>query len=238
MATTRICSIADCGKPVAGRGWCTAHWTRWRRHGDPLGSAPAVPKEVLICSIPQCGKVVLAREWCENHYQRWRKYNDPLGGGPDRNAKGAARKFIEEVILHYEGDECLLWPFSKTKGYGIFHADGKKQIVSRYVCYRTHGNPPTAKHQAAHSCGNGSGGCVTKGHLSWKTGTENQADRIVHGTSNRGERHGRSKLTEQQVREIRSMIGTQSHSAIAKRFGVVSTHIGLIARRGTWTHVG
>lgn len=33
----RDCSIPDCGKPVHGRGWCEAHWVRWRRHGDPLG---------------------------------------------------------------------------------------------------------------------------------------------------------------------------------------------------------
>jgi HNH endonuclease len=33
MAT---CSISDCGKPVLGRGWCSKHYDRWLRHGDPL----------------------------------------------------------------------------------------------------------------------------------------------------------------------------------------------------------
>lgn len=36
MATPRICSIPDCGKPEKTRGWCVAHYTRWHRHGDPL----------------------------------------------------------------------------------------------------------------------------------------------------------------------------------------------------------
>lgn len=36
MAITRICSISDCGKPADKRGWCTAHYKRWRRHGDPV----------------------------------------------------------------------------------------------------------------------------------------------------------------------------------------------------------
>lgn len=31
-----ICSIGDCGRPVAARSWCSMHWQRWRRHGDPL----------------------------------------------------------------------------------------------------------------------------------------------------------------------------------------------------------
>ena len=32
-----MCSVKGCGKPHYGRGWCNAHYTRWRRHGDPLG---------------------------------------------------------------------------------------------------------------------------------------------------------------------------------------------------------
>lgn len=36
MATSRICSIPDCCKPVRTRGWCYAHYERWRHHGDPL----------------------------------------------------------------------------------------------------------------------------------------------------------------------------------------------------------
>lgn len=36
----RICSVEDCRKPtgVAGtaRGWCTKHYQRWQRYGDPL----------------------------------------------------------------------------------------------------------------------------------------------------------------------------------------------------------
>lgn len=37
MAIQRLCSIPDCGKPARGHGLCSAHYTRWRRRGDPLG---------------------------------------------------------------------------------------------------------------------------------------------------------------------------------------------------------
>lgn len=30
------CSVEGCEKKTRARGWCTAHWTMWRRHGDPL----------------------------------------------------------------------------------------------------------------------------------------------------------------------------------------------------------
>lgn len=42
MADSRICSIKGCGKPQKTRGWCRAHYHRWRRHGDPLGGRTLV----------------------------------------------------------------------------------------------------------------------------------------------------------------------------------------------------
>lgn len=30
------CSVSDCGKLVLARGWCNRHYTRWRKHGDPM----------------------------------------------------------------------------------------------------------------------------------------------------------------------------------------------------------
>lgn len=29
------CSIEGCGRDHSARGWCSAHYRRWRRHGDP-----------------------------------------------------------------------------------------------------------------------------------------------------------------------------------------------------------
>ncbi len=37
MAGKSICSIEGCIKIAEKRGWCGAHYARWRRHGDPLG---------------------------------------------------------------------------------------------------------------------------------------------------------------------------------------------------------
>lgn len=36
------CVIEGCGKQQRARGWCGAHYERWRAHGDPLGSSPRV----------------------------------------------------------------------------------------------------------------------------------------------------------------------------------------------------
>lgn len=34
------CSVVGCERLAYGRGFCGMHWLRWRRHGDPLYSAP------------------------------------------------------------------------------------------------------------------------------------------------------------------------------------------------------
>lgn len=32
-----LCSIEGCHREAKARGWCKAHWIRWKRHGSPTG---------------------------------------------------------------------------------------------------------------------------------------------------------------------------------------------------------
>lgn len=34
------CAVDDCDRPVQGHGYCTIHYPRWRRYGDPLAGGP------------------------------------------------------------------------------------------------------------------------------------------------------------------------------------------------------
>jgi hypothetical protein len=40
MATSRLCSIPDCGKTRLGRLYCSSHHHRFDRYGDPLAGGP------------------------------------------------------------------------------------------------------------------------------------------------------------------------------------------------------
>ena len=34
--STKLCSVEGCGLRVFGRGYCSKHYERWKRHGNPL----------------------------------------------------------------------------------------------------------------------------------------------------------------------------------------------------------
>jgi hypothetical protein len=152
--------------------------------------------------------------------------------------KGSLPRWIRQHST-YEGDGCLQWPFAKCRnGYGRVNwpdYKGTKMTASRAMCIAAHGDPPSPKHEAAHSCGNGHAGCVNPNHLRWATKKENQHDRIRHGTTNRGERQGRSKLTEQDVLTIRQLYPSMTQPALAKRYGVDQSTISDIVLRRRWS---
>ena len=148
---------------------------------------------------------------------------------------GAPERYLREVVFPFSGERCLEWPHGTNGvGYGMVTFEGKRQIASRVVCEAVHGPPPTPDLQAAHSCGNGDKGCVNPLHLRWATCAENHADKLLHGTTNRGERHGLAKLTREEVREIRRLKGVTHQREIATRFGVCQMSVSRIQRRVTW----
>lgn len=232
MATSRLCSIPDCGKTVHARGLCDRHYRNWM-NGSTVGLDGITPREKdRRCSIVGCKKPAhLNKSWCQAHYTRWLRHGDPLGGN---TSQGEPLRFLSEVVLTYECDDCLRWPYATIRGYGNIHFEGKRHLVSRLVCERVHGPAPTPLHEAAHSCGNGDEGCVNKHHLSWKTPVENSADKDKHGTMVRGSDHKLAKLTEDNVRAIRSIGGNMKQREIAALYGVDQSTVSMILSRKKW----
>lgn len=183
----------------------------------------------MSCSIEGCGKKAEKRGWCAMHYRRWRIHGDVNVNL--RPELGKARDFINEVALTHDVDECLIWPFAKNnQGYAIYNGD----LATRLICSEVNGAPPTIKHEAAHICGGGAKGCIARTHLVWKTRTENERDKILHGTSNRGERSAHAKLTNLQVKEMLPMLGKISDRRLGKIYGVSGSTISEIRNGKRW----
>jgi hypothetical protein len=40
----RVCTIDGCGCKAIARGFCSKHWQRWSKHGDPLAGRTQAPR--------------------------------------------------------------------------------------------------------------------------------------------------------------------------------------------------
>jgi hypothetical protein len=189
---------------------------------------------MATCSVEGCDITVLvARGLCRKHYLRWYRYGDSSVVFRVRAEDGAPQEFIEMALKHQDKEACLHWPFFRNGGgYAQLATEGS-QIVSRYICERVHGPPPTPTHEACHNCGKGHLGCINPHHLRWDTRTGNQSDRVVHGTDTRGERNGEAKLTKLQASEIRRSQGSQRD--VAKKYAVSQTTVWRIRNGRNWS---
>jgi hypothetical protein len=183
-----------------------------------------------LCNVEGCSKPSYVRGWCVAHYHRWERHGSPSGGGVP---PGSLPSFIIRAI-EYQGNDCLLWPYSKRHGYGAITENGRQTSAHIVVCKATHGPRPSKRHEAAHSCGVKA--CVNPRHLRWATPKQNQADRVIHGTHNRGELHNMAKLNAEQVQAIRARTGQTQHE-IASEFGVTRSLISYIRNRRSWRHI-
>lgn len=131
------------------------------------------------CKIKGCYKTVQAKGVCGMHYGRKRRY----GSYEKReNPKKARVPWIKKHV-DYDKDGCLIYPFgrSPSTGYAALRLeDGSNIGAHRYMCILANGEPPTKKHLALHSCGNGHLGCVHPKHLRWGTYSDNIKDRNKH----------------------------------------------------------
>lgn len=133
-------------------------------------------------------------------------------------------------------DECVLWPFSLSQGYGTVWFDGRVHMAYRLVCTWAHGPAPFPKAHAAHSCGVRR--CVNPHHIRWATRTQNERDKHIHGTSNRGERHGMHVLTADAVRSIRELRAAGiARAVVAEKFNISLSSVSRVARGRGWRSV-
>lgn len=133
---------------------------------------------------------------------------------------------------------------------------GKKVYAHRWAYVLSHGAIPEGL-EVCHNCPSGDNpACCNPAHLWAGTQAENIRDMHAKGRAAkstgdthwtrthpeavlRGEEHGRAKLIEQDVREIRRRYaaGGVSQPQLAREYGVNHTMIGFVVRRKNWTHV-
>jgi len=126
---------------------------------------------------------------------------------------------------------CWVWKGGVSNvGYGLCYSDKKKIASAHRTSYEAFiGEIPKDK-LVAHICDNRL--CVNPAHLFLATHAENSADMVAKNRSARGEKCGKSKLTEEQVKFIRE--SNLSHRKLGVMFNVSHANIGYVKRGATW----
>lgn len=131
---------------------------------------------------------------------------------------------------------CWTWKFMKDKkGYGRFLLNGMPRIASRVAYFMYVGAIPSGK-LVCHRCDNPS--CVNPDHLFIGSAKQNTADMVSKGRGKwvKGERNGRSKLTDKEVIEIRSLSGPTDREVAAK-YKISPSVVHQIRRGKIWRHL-
>jgi len=138
-----------------------------------------------------------------------------------------------------EKNGCLIWTGAKdAKGYGKIRIDGHYQSAHR-VMYQMSNGPIPDGLVVMHSCDTPS--CVNPDHLSAGTQLQNVRDMFAKGRApiRRGERGGNSKLSTEQINQIRARFKSHDRkhglAAIAKDYGVHRKTIQAVVHGDHWS---
>lgn len=95
----RVCQVAGCEKPYHSAGYCNAHWSRWKRHGDPL-AGKNTPQPLTADDVEDIEWMVTTGENITGACRRLGRTRQSL----DRALKRAGRPDLYLALVAREGD--------------------------------------------------------------------------------------------------------------------------------------
>lgn len=142
---------------------------------------------------------------------------------------------LEALSMLNEVSGCRLWQGATNKkdnGYGVLNVDGRVRYAHRLAWEEVNGPVPAGSH-VCHKCDVRT--CINPDHMFLGTHADNMADKVAKGRQSKGEEHYASRLTEDDVREIRAAVSTIEK--IGERYGVSPQAISGIRCGKKWKHV-
>lgn len=143
------------------------------------------------------------------------------------------------LLVRKRASGCWEWIGHVDKdgnGHARFKFQGRR-VGAHHWSYEFAYGPVPDGLWVLHHCDNGK--CVRPSHLYVGTHDDNMKDAVRRKRTARGEGHGMSKLTADDVREIRKLYKTGDYTQrqLAEKFGVTQCPINRVLRRTGWRDI-
>lgn len=223
----KTCSVEGCDDKVTSKGYCDKHRRQLKRHGKIIESF----RGFIGCSVPSCESKHFARGYCRKHHMRILKH-----GVPEPKELSILERIMQKTD---SSGECWLWQGNfYNNGYGRISYQNRQRLVHRLMYALEVGQIPSGK-VVMHQCDNKA--CVNPKHLALGSQADNLLDMHRKGrwyADRRGSHNGRSKITEDQVREIRDLrIKGLTCPQISMALKIPLGTVESVASNRTWKHV-
>ena len=140
---------------------------------------------------------------------------------------------IEKHTIRIPESGCWVWMSTiHENGYGRVCA-GKKPFYAHRVSYEQKYGPIPSGMMALHHCDVRC--CVNPDHIFVGTQQNNMTDKVRKNRQAKGISHGNAKLTEDQVREIKS--SSETSIKLAAKFDYSASMIRAIKNGNLWKHL-
>lgn len=188
----------------------------------------------LICAAPDCEKPHHAHGYCSMHGTRLKRW----GTLADKSVPSLLENF-EALLTPEPNSGCWLWignQFSMSRGgYGCFTSRPHSVINKRAhrAAWELYKGPVASCEHVLHRCHNAL--CVNPDHLFLGNQASSMAYKVSKGRQNKGEDHGRHKLTEHDA--IAIILDTRKQKDISYDYGVSVPTVSDIKRGRSWRHL-
>lgn len=150
------------------------------------------------------------------------------------------KKVSKNGPAHPTLGKCWVWTGGgDSNGYGSFRVVGDKRCKAHRYSWMVHNGQITESDNVCHKCDNPV--CVNPAHLFLGSHADNQADKTSKGRQAIGVRHGRAKLTERDVLNIRSRYVwgcvINGINPMAREFGVSAHTVADVISGKNWRHL-
>jgi len=184
------------------------------------------------CECGRSGRI--RRAMCDRCYDRWLRNRTE-----EERYRPTTQERWESKFERGAPEECWLWRGGLSKGYGSFHVSSKRGRVKAhaYAVELATGVRCPRGQGALHRCDNPP--CVNPNHIYYGTQKQNSADMVERSRHPVGERRPNSRMTADQVVNIRERFAAgETFTQLKKEFGISSGRLSNIVNGHAWKHVG